>query len=77
VIAVHNRGTVIAADDQEQIFNLFKRIPTAGTLEKDQGSMGLGLYIAQQIAIAHGGSIDVESSDELGTTFKLHLPNSG
>jgi signal transduction histidine kinase len=38
--------------------------------------MGLGLYIAQQIAIAHGGWIDVESSEADGTLFELHLPRS-
>jgi signal transduction histidine kinase len=76
VITVHNRGAVIAGEDQQEIFNPFKRLPSAEKAEKDQGSMGLGLYIAQQIAIAHGGRIDVESSEERGTTFELHLPRS-
>jgi signal transduction histidine kinase len=76
VIAVHNRGSVIADDDQRQIFNPFKRLASAVQTDTDQGSMGLGLYIAQQIAIAHGGRIDVESSDEGGTTFELHLPRT-
>jgi signal transduction histidine kinase len=38
--------------------------------------MGLGPHVAQRIAIAHGWWIDVESSEELGTTFQLHLPRS-
>lgn len=76
VIAVHNRGVVIAGDDQQQIFNPFKKLASAQQTDKDQGSMGLGLYIAQQIAIAHGGRIDVESSEEGGTTFELHLPRT-
>lgn len=76
VIAVQNRGAVIARDDQEQIFNPFRSTASGEGLERDQGSMGLGLYIAQQIAIAHGGWIDVESSEKLGTTFQLHLPRS-
>lgn len=75
VIAVQNRG-VIAGGDRERIFSPFTRVGSAETLGQDQGSMGLGLYIAQQIAIAHGGWIDVESSEELGTTFLLHLPRS-
>ncbi len=75
VIAVQNRG-VIADCDQEQIFNPFKSIASADRREPDQGSMGLGLYIAQEIATAHGGWIVVESSEELGTSFELHLPRS-
>jgi signal transduction histidine kinase len=39
-----------------------------------QSSTGLGLYIAKQIAVAHGGSIGVRSTVEEGTTFDLHLP---
>jgi signal transduction histidine kinase len=76
VITVHNRGAVIARDDQQQIFNPFKKLESGEKTEKDQGSMGLGLYIAQQIAIAHGGWIDVESSEADGTLFELHLPRS-
>ena len=37
-------------------------------------SLGLGLYISQQIVIAHGGTIRVESNEELGTRFVVELP---
>jgi signal transduction histidine kinase len=36
--------------------------------------LGLGLYIAQLIAHAHGGDIDVESSGRDGTAFTVRLP---
>ena len=36
--------------------------------------LGLGLYIASQIAQAHGGRIDVESDEANGTTFALTMP---
>ena len=38
--------------------------------------MGLGLYIVKEITRGHGGTIDVESSTEAGTTFTLHLPSN-
>ncbi len=39
------------------------------------GKVGLGLYIPDRIANAHGGRIDVESSEARGgTTFTVHLP---
>jgi len=38
------------------------------------GGLGLGLFIVQQIVLAHGGSIEVNSSEEKGTTFTLALP---
>ncbi|MFL5563549.1 MAG: ATP-binding protein [Gemmatimonadaceae bacterium] len=34
------------------------------------------MYIADQIVQAHKGRIDVESSEESGTTFTVHLPRS-
>jgi len=36
--------------------------------------LGLGLFIVQQIALAHGGRVDVESCERAGTTFRLRLP---
>ena len=38
------------------------------------GSVGLGLYIAWHVARAHGGTIEVDSSPDRGTTFRLVLP---
>jgi signal transduction histidine kinase len=36
--------------------------------------LGLGLYITQQIAVAHGGTIDVQSDESRGTRFTVDLP---
>jgi signal transduction histidine kinase len=42
---------------------------------KREGSsgLGLGLYITQQIALAHGGTIEVESNERSGTHFVVSL----
>jgi hypothetical protein len=77
VISVHNEGVVITKDEQHQIFDPFKRIGSTDDAPDGGGSMGLGLYIAQQIALAHGGGIEIRSSPEEGTTFELRLPREG
>jgi signal transduction histidine kinase len=48
----------------------------AGKDRKHQGSsgLGLGLFITQQIALAHGGTIDLRPADGEGTTFVVKLP---
>lgn len=72
-IAVHNNGPAIRPDRIAQIFNpLSRTIADPGS--HDPAHLGLGLYIANAIATAHGGRIDVESSEEAGTTFTVHLP---
>ena len=76
VVCIHNLGAVITAEDQRHIFDPFARIVSAESERPLQSSIGLGLYIANQIALAHGGSIRVDSSVERGTTFELHLPRS-
>jgi signal transduction histidine kinase len=45
----------------------------AGDKRENDGSLGLGLYIARQIAIAHGGEIAVRF-DETATVFTVTLP---
>ena len=37
-------------------------------------SVGLGLFIVDRIAAAHGGRVEVSSSADEGTTFTVHLP---
>lgn len=74
VVSIHNLGRVIKAEDQQLIFDPFKRLVSEESDGLPRGSMGLGLYIAKEIALAHGGSIELRSTVEKGTTFELHLP---
>jgi signal transduction histidine kinase len=68
VIAVHNHGTPIAPDQLASLFDPYKRAATS------HGGVGLGLYIVEQIARAHGGTVHVTSTADAGTTFEVRLP---
>ncbi len=54
------------------MFDPFRR--AGRRMEGRRSGLGLGLYISQQIVLAHRGEIAVESSDEKGTTFGVVLP---
>jgi signal transduction histidine kinase len=75
-ITIHNHGAVIPADRLDGIFNPMKASsqPRKPSAQGPTGNLGLGLYIAERIVHAHGGRIDVESSEAQGTTFAVHLP---
>lgn len=72
VVEVTNDGPPIPPDLIPQLFEPFRR----GTDERSQRrkGLGLGLFIAHQIASAHGGRIDVRSDAAIGTTFAVHIP---
>ena len=78
-IAVHNSGRAISAERLNGIFNPMKprEMTEETTAGGPHGNLGLGLYIADRIVNAHQGRIEVESSEEHGTTFTVHLPRRG
>jgi signal transduction histidine kinase/FixJ family two-component response regulator len=67
--SVHNEGS-IPSDLLPTLFDPFVRA-AHGT---HKAGLGLGLYISQQIIIAHGGQICVQSEESTGTTFRVVLP---
>lgn len=69
-VSVRDRGIGIAEEDQERIFRQFERSVPG---EKFNG-LGLGLFISRQVALAHKGSIAVESKLDEGSVFTLKLP---
>lgn len=73
VLKVHNEGSAISESARQRIFDPLVRGEKHDKPEL-LGSLGLGLYIAREIAKAHGGSIEVESSDAGGTSFTVLLP---
>jgi len=70
VLAVANRGEPIAPEVVAHLFEPYVRPERKGP----RPGLGLGLYIAAEIARAHGGSIRAESSVEAGTVFTVELP---
>lgn len=71
VIEVHNGGPAIPDAAQKSIFDAMIR--HSGDPKTNRG-LGLGLYIASQVVLAHGGKLDVSSTDAAGTTFTVRLP---
>jgi phosphoserine phosphatase RsbU/P len=70
-ISVSNGGEPIPQAAMDHLFKPFVR----GTVRPNQQGLGLGLYIASEIAKAHGGTIDV-TSRETETRFTLKMPTS-
>ena len=70
-VAVRNHGKTIPKEKLEKIFEQFFRMDTAR--QSDTGGAGLGLAIAKEIVVRHGGSISASSENE-NTVFTVVLP---
>jgi signal transduction histidine kinase len=78
IVEIHNGGTPIPPGELSKIFDPLVRGSGAKTPRANRpGSIGLGLYIAREIARSHGGRIDVTSTVTAGTTFTITLPRHG
>ena len=65
-VAVDDTGPGVAADEQERIFRPF--------WSRDDSGTGLGLAIAHELAVALGGTIELDSQAGKGSRFELVLP---
>ena len=72
VLAVHNAGAPIPAELLPELFKPMQR--GAPAADKGSRSVGLGLYIVDQVVRAHGGTLEVTSTQEQGTIFTARLP---
>ncbi len=69
---VQDYGWGIAADQLPHLFSRFYQV--ARPDRPSQAGLGLGLFICQELAAAHGGRIVVASTEGEGTTFTVWLP---
>jgi len=74
LIRVRDEGCGIAAEHLPRLFERFYRVDKARS--RQQGGTGLGLAIVKHIVQAHGGTVAVESTPGVGTTFTLRLPDA-
>jgi len=74
-LEVTDSGCGIPEDSLAHIFDRFYRVDSSR--DRTTGGYGLGLAIAQQIALDHNGKIVAESRIGLGSTFRLSLSKSG
>lgn len=75
LLEVHNEGPPIPKGSLNAIFEPMVRIRAAPEDARSK-SLGLGLFVAEQIVLAHGGMIAITSTKSGGTTFTVHLPRS-
>ena len=75
-LVVQNHGIPIPPEALQVIFNPLVQIAKSKTEphERPSTSLGLGLFIAREIVLAHGGTIEVSSTAEAGTAFTVRLP---
>lgn len=69
LLSVNNQGEPISPDRLAQLFKPYWR-----EASNTRSGLGLGLYIANEIAASHGGSMQVTSTAEAGTTFTFSMP---
>jgi two-component system sensor histidine kinase/response regulator len=70
VLSVHNGG-VIPAEVRGTLFHPFRGSETD---RARRNGLGLGLFIVDQLVRAHRGTVEVESTEATGTTFRIRLP---
>jgi signal transduction histidine kinase len=71
-VEVKDNGVGIPAEHLSRVFERFYRVDKARS--REAGGTGLGLAIVRQIVSAHQGKIEVESSLDVGSTFRIFLP---
>jgi signal transduction histidine kinase len=69
---VQDYGTGVAEADRERIFQRYYQARRSSTTA--QAGLGLGLYVAREIMLAHGGDLEFTASSAHGSIFSARLP---
>ncbi|MEU6351262.1 HAMP domain-containing sensor histidine kinase [Streptomyces sp. NPDC047072] len=72
VVSVADDGSGVPVEDRERVFERFVRLDEARA--RDDGGAGLGLAIARDVAVRHGGTLTVRDAPTGGALFELRLP---
>ncbi len=70
ILTVSDTGYGISREDLPHVFERFYR----GDKSRTSGNTGLGLAISKAIVEAHGGTVEVSSTEDIGTVFTVRLP---
>lgn len=68
-IIISDNGIGISEENQKKIFNIFEQV------NLESAGVGLGLATCKKIIDNHNGSIEVDSKEGIGTTFKIFIPS--
>jgi signal transduction histidine kinase len=76
-IRVQDKGKGMSGSDQKRLFHLFTRLEERGGRHDDNSeqlySLGLGLYVSKVILERHGGWLELESKEGVGTTVTIKI----
>jgi two-component system, OmpR family, sensor kinase len=72
-LIIRDEGIGISEEDRARIFQRFERAVT----KREHGGFGIGLWLANQLVVAMGGTIAIKSAPGEGTTFTVMLPLGG
>jgi two-component system phosphate regulon sensor histidine kinase PhoR len=73
ILTISDNGNGISKNQKDKIFEQFYRIPSGNT--HDIKGFGIGLFYTKKIIEKHGGTIEIVSTKNKETTFKITLPN--
>lgn len=71
-LSIQDNGKGISSSDQKRVFDRFYRVPTGN--RHDVKGFGIGLSYVKNIVNRHGGTVNLESELEKGSTFSINLP---
>ncbi len=70
-ISITDKGPGIP---QDRMADLFRRFNQFERERHDQQGIGMGLYLAKSIIDMHGGSLELKTSEGVGTTITVRMP---